>query len=110
MLATDASRSLAHLNRGEIAHRDQCAGSRFHPNLLDGADTVALRLWKPKRQLKPPLALVHISRHFASNGAGDDLLHVGHVDAVAGDLLPIDIDDEIGLAGNLFDLDIFDAL
>ncbi len=29
---------------------------------------------------------------------------------IAGDLLPVDVDDEIGLAGDLFDLDIFDAL
>ena len=110
MLAADASRSFAHLDRGKFAHRDQRAGSRFHPKLPDGADAVALRFRKPKRQLKPPLAFVDICRRLAADSSGDDLLHVGHIDAEAGDLLPVDIDGEVGLAGNLFDLDIFDAV
>ncbi len=51
-----------------------------------------------------------MSRRLAADGGGDDLLHICHIDAEAGDLLPVDIDGEIGLAGDLFDLDIFDAV
>ncbi len=68
------------------------------------------RLRKTKDQLKPSLAFVHMGRRLAADRGDDDLLHVGHVDAEAGDLLPVDVDREIGLAGDLFDLDIFDAL
>ena len=51
-----------------------------------------------------------MSRHLTSDGSGDDLLHIGHVYAEAGDLLPVNVDDEIGLAGDLFDLNILDAI
>ena len=60
--------------------------------------------------MKSPLTFVDMGRRLAADGGGDDLLHIGHVDAVAGDLLPIDVDGEIGLAGDLFDFDIFDAV
>ncbi len=109
LLTADAKRPLPHFDCGEIAHWDQGSGGCPHPNFSDPRDTVPVRFWKSQDELKPPLALVHMSRRLAANRSGDELLHIGDIDAKAGNLLPVDIDGQIGLAGDLLDFDVLHA-
>ena len=91
-------------------HRNHGAGCRFHADLPDGRNAVPGRLRKTQDQLKSSLALVHVGGGFPADRRHDELLHVGHINAMAGDLLPVDIDREVRLAGDLFDFNVFDAL
>ena len=91
-------------------HRNQRAGCRFDTNLSDGPHAVSGRLRETQDQLKSSLALIHVGRGLPADRRDNELLHIGHINAIAGDLLPVDIDREIRLTGDLFHFDVFDAL
>ena len=110
LLATDTSWAFAHLNFSQITHGNECTRGGFHADFSDGCHTIPVRFRKSQRELKPPLAFIDLRRHSPADRGRDDLLHVSDVDAETGDLLPINVDDHIGLPGDLFDLDILHAI
>ena len=52
-------------------------------------------------QIEPSMLFIHPGRGFSSDRDCDDLAHVRDVDAVSGDLAPIDIDRDVRLAEEL---------
>src|SRR5690349_15971689 len=110
MLATDACRTFAHFDLGQVAHGNECTGGGFHADFSDGPNAVPIGFRKSQGELKPALALIDLRRRSSADRGGDDLLYVGHIDAESGDLLPVDVDDKIGLSGDLFDFDVLDAV
>ena len=108
MLTADAERAFAHLDGCEIAHRDQSSRGRLYSNLSDACDAVPIGFGKSQDQLKSSLTFIDLRSRLPADRRRDDVLHIGHIDAEPGDLLPVDVDGQIGLSGDLFDLDVFD--
>jgi hypothetical protein len=80
------------------------------PDLPDGADAVALRFREPKRQLKPPLAFIDMVATLPPIAVVKSPCTSATLMPEAGNLLPIDVDGEIGLTSDLLDFNIFHPL
>ena len=109
MIAVDTPRSLVHPDGAEIAEGNEGPTAVRQSNVPDGLDAVPILFRKPHDQIEPSMLFIHPGRGFSSDRGGDDLAHIRDVDAVPGDLTPIDIDRDVRLAEELLYLQIFDA-
>ena len=91
---------------GQLAERNPRARLAVRAGSIDRdpADhfrIVALAIGKSEHDVEELLALDHLRERPAADGDLDDGLDVGHVDAVAGTLVPVDLDLEVGLADDV---------
>ena len=101
MIAVDTPRSLVHPDGAEIAEWNEGPTAIRQSNVPDGLDVVPILLRKPHDQTEPSMLFIHSGRDFSSDRGCDDLAHIRDVDAVPGDLPPIDIDRNVRLAEEL---------
>ena len=109
MIAVDTPRSFMHPDGAEVAEGNEGPAAVRQSNIPDGLDAVPILFRKPHDQIEPSMLFIHPGRGFSSDRGGDDLSHIRDVDAVPGDLTPIDVDRNVRLAEELFYFQILDA-
>jgi hypothetical protein len=96
--ATDQRRSFPQFDSRQFAQRNEGTGGGGQKNVADRFDAVPIGFWIAEDQIETLLALVDTGGRLRPDGRGNDFPDVGHVDAVTGDLAPVDVDGQIGLS------------
>ena len=78
----------------------------FEQNIADGIQAVPVLLWKTQEQVEPLLILIHHGGAPAADGRINDFPHIGDINAMPGNLAPVDVNGEIGLSEDMFNLDV----
>ncbi len=97
----DERRPFANFDLRQVTQRDQRAGGGGKQDIADILDAVPELFRIAEDQIKASLSLVDARGRFLTDGGGDDFANVGHVNAMPGNFLTIDINHQIGLAEQL---------
>ena len=107
-LAVDLRRPILCPHRAELRERHPLACWRKEAHLLQSFLRVAVLGKIAHDEVVALLALQHLGEGIAAHGGLDGVLHVGHVDLVAGRGFPVDDEIQVGLAHDAEKAEVLD--
>ena len=109
ILAIDRVRTAAALDRGDILQRNSAAGRQIQRQPAEPGKVFAKFIVQAHDQIELALALDDLGNDAAVHGRLDELVDVVRGQAIAGQLLAIELDLKLGNFDLLFDHQVLDA-